>query len=133
MEHLYDTIIIGGGPAGLSAGLYAGRSKMDTLLIEKANFGGQAATTDEFENYPGSMENCTGPILVERMRQQAEDFGTKFIKDEILEMDFTGNTKVIKGKQGTYSAKTIIITAGANPRLAGFKNEIELRGNKQYR
>jgi thioredoxin reductase (NADPH) len=128
MTHIYDTIIIGGGPAGLSAGLYAGRSKMDTLLIEKGNFGGQTGTTDEIENYPGSMENCTGPVLVERMRKQAEEFGTQFVKDDIAEVDFSGKTKIVKGKNGTYEAKTVIIGTGANPRLAGFKNEMEFRG-----
>jgi thioredoxin reductase (NADPH) len=128
MAHIYDTIIIGGGPAGLSAGLYAGRSKMDTLLIEKGNFGGQTGTTDEIENYPGSIENCTGPALVERMRKQAEDYGTKFAKDDIVEIDFSGKTKIVRGKNETYEAKTVIIGTGANPRLAGFKNEMEFRG-----
>lgn len=128
MAHIYDTIIIGGGPAGLSAGLYAARSKMDTLLIERSKFGGQVSTTDELENYPGSIENCTGPGLIERMRNQAEEFGTKFEKDEILEVDFTGKIKKVKGNKGTYEAKTIIIATGAYPRVAGFKNEVELRG-----
>lgn len=128
MSHIYDTIIIGGGPAGLSGGLYAARSKMDTLVIERSKFGGQTATTDELENYPGSIENCTGPELIERMRKQAEEFGTKFEKDEILEVDFSGKIKKIKGNKATYEAKTIIIATGAYPRLAGFKNELELRG-----
>lgn len=128
MSHIYDTIIIGGGPAGLSAGLYAARSRMDTLVIERSKFGGQTATTDELENYPGSAENCTGPGLIERMRKQAEEFGTKFEKDEILEVDFAGKIKKIKGSKGVYEAKTIIIATGAYPRLAGFKNELELRG-----
>lgn len=128
MAHIYDTIIIGGGPGGLSAGLYAARSKMDTLLIERGKFGGQTATTDELENYPGSIEDCTGPSLIERMRKQAEEFGTKFAKDEITEVDFSGKIKKIVGKKETYEAKTIIIATGAYPRLAGFKNELELRG-----
>lgn len=128
MSHIYDTIIIGGGPAGLSAGLYAARSKMDTLLLERAKYGGQTATTEELDNYPGSIENATGPALIERMRKQAEQFGTKFEKDEILEVDFSGKVKKLTGKKGTYEAKTIIIATGAYPRLAGFKNEIELRG-----
>ena len=81
MAHIYDTIILGGGPAGLSAGLYAARSKMDTLLLERAKFGGQIVTSDELENYPGSEENCTGPSVIARMKKQAEDFGTKFAKD----------------------------------------------------
>jgi thioredoxin reductase (NADPH) len=128
MAHIYDTIIIGGGPAGLSAGLYGARSKMDTLLIERSKFGGQTATTDELENYPGSEENSTGPSLIERMRKQAEEFGTKFAKDEIVEVDFSGEIKKIIGQKETYEAKSIIIATGAYPRLAGFKNELELRG-----
>ncbi|MDF2882413.1 MAG: thioredoxin reductase [Clostridiaceae bacterium] len=128
MAHVYDTIIIGGGPAGLSAGLYAARSRMDTLLIERAKYGGQVTTTDELENYPGSIENCTGASLSERMRKQAEEFGTNFIKDEIQEVQLEGDIKVVKGRKETYEAKTIIIATGANPRLSGFKNENELRG-----
>jgi len=128
MSHIYDTIIIGGGPAGLSAGLYAARSRMDTLLIERAKFGGQAVTTDELENYPGSIEECTGSKLIERMRKQAEEFGTNFVKDEVIEVDFTGDIKVIKCKKETYEARTVIIATGAYPRLGGFKNELELRG-----
>lgn len=127
MSQIYDTIIIGGGPAGLSAGLYAARSRMDTLLIERAKFGGQASTTDELENYPGSVENCTGPSLIERMRKQAEEFGVKFAKDDILEVELDGDIKVVKGKNETYSARTIIVATGATPRLAGFKQEQELR------
>lgn len=128
MAHLYDTIIIGGGPAGLSAGLYAARSRMDVLLLERAKFGGQATTTDELENYPGSIEDCTGTTLSERMRKQAEEFGCKFAKDEVVEVKLEGDVKVVTGKKETYEAKTIIIATGANPRLSGFKNELELRG-----
>ncbi len=128
MAHIYDTIIIGGGPAGLSAGLYASRSRMDTLIIEKAKYGGQVTTTDEIENYPGSTEDTTGSSLSERMRKQAEEFGTKFVKDEVQEVQLEGSVKVIKCRKETYEAKTIIIATGANPRLSGFKNENELRG-----
>lgn len=128
MAEIFDTIIIGGGPAGLSAGLYASRSRMKTLIIERAKYGGQATTTDELENYPGSIENCTGTGLSQRMRQQAEEFGTEFVKDEVLEVELEGEVKVIKCRKGTYEAKTIIIATGATPRLGGFKNELELRG-----
>ncbi|MEW8994819.1 thioredoxin-disulfide reductase [Clostridium sp.] len=128
MSQIYDTIIIGGGPAGLSAGLYASRSRMKTLIIERAKYGGQATTTDELENYPGSIEECTGTTLSQRMRQQAEDFGTEFVKDEVVETVLEGDVKVIKCRKGEYQAKTIIIATGATPRLGGFKNEIELRG-----
>lgn len=128
MAQIYDTIIIGGGPAGLSAGLYASRSKMKTLLIERGKFGGQTATTDELENYPGSAPDSTGPQLVERMRKQAEEFGTEFLKDEVLDVELEGKIKKIICKKGTYEAKSIIIATGAYPRLSGFKNETELRG-----
>ncbi|WP_346869032.1 thioredoxin-disulfide reductase [Clostridium sp. UBA5119] len=128
MSQVYDTIIIGGGPAGLSAGLYASRSRMKTLIIERAKYGGQATTTDELENYPGSIEECTGTTLSQRMRQQAEDFGTEFVKDEVVETVLEGDIKVIKCRKGEYQAKTIVIATGATPRLGGFKNEIELRG-----
>jgi thioredoxin reductase (NADPH) len=128
MSQMYDTIIIGGGPAGLSAGLYASRSRMKTLIIERAKYGGQATTTDELENYPGSIEECTGTALSQRMRQQAEEFGTEFVKDEVVDTVLEGDVKVIKCRKGEYQAKTIIIATGATPRLGGFKNEIELRG-----
>jgi thioredoxin reductase (NADPH) len=128
MSEMYDIAIIGGGPAGLSAGLYAARSRMNVLIIEKGKFGGQATTTDELENYPGSIEECTGSTLAERMRQQAEGFGTKFVKDEIVDVDLSGDVKVIKGRQNDYQAKAVIIATGANPRLGGFDKELELRG-----
>lgn len=128
MSKIYDTIIIGGGPAGLSAALYAGRSKMSTLLLERGKFGGQTSTTDELENYPGSIEECTGPSLIERMRKQAESFGTEFVKDEILNVELDGKIKTLKGKNAEYQGKTVIIATGAYPRLGGFKNENELRG-----
>lgn len=128
MSTIFDTIIIGGGPGGLSAGLYASRGKMKTLLIERGKFGGQTATTEELENYPGSIENCTGPSLIERMRKQCEEFGVEFLKDEVLEVDFSSKVKKIKTKKGEFETKTVIIATGAYPRLAGFKNEMELRG-----
>lgn len=128
MSQIFDTIIIGGGPAGLSAGLYAARSRMKTLIIERAKYGGQATTTDELENYPGSIEDCTGTSLSQRMRKQAEEFGTEFLKDEVVDVQLDGDIKTIKCRKGEYQAKTIIIATGATPRLGGFKNEIELRG-----
>lgn len=128
MEHIYDTIIIGGGPAGLSAGLYAARAKLDTLIIEKMKYGGQITTTDELENYPGSIENCTGPKLSERMKKQAELFGADFVKEEVESVDFSEKIKKVKCKKELFKARTVIIATGAHPRLAGFKNEQELRG-----
>ena len=128
MEHIYDTIIIGGGPAGLTAGLYAARSRMDTLVIERAEFGGQVATTNEIDNYPGSIENCTGATLSKRMKEQAEGFGSQFVNEEVVSIELESDIKVIKCKDKSYKTKTIIIASGASPRLGGFKNEMELRG-----
>ncbi len=128
MEKIYDCIIIGGGPAGLSAGLYAARAKMDTIIIEKEKYGGQIATTEEVDNYPGVEENITGPALVKRMKEQAETFGATFLKEEIIDVDFNSQIKIVKGSKNTYHGKTVIVATGAAPKLGGFKNEMELRG-----
>ncbi|WBW98800.1 thioredoxin-disulfide reductase [Oceanirhabdus sp. W0125-5] len=127
MSQIFDTIIIGGGPAGLAAALYGGRARMKTLILERAKYGGQAATTEEMENYPGAVEGGTKE-LIERMRSQAEEFGAEFIKDEVVDMKLEGDVKTLVGRSGEYQGKTIIIATGANPRLGGFTNEIELRG-----
>lgn len=123
---VYDVIIIGGGPAGLSAGLYAGRGKLKTLLIEKETFGGQTATTYEVENYPGVLK-VTGPELSEIMREQVENFGVDIVKEGVVEVDFKSDIKVVKTYENEFKAKTVILAMGAKPRLAGFKNENEFR------
>lgn len=128
MSHIYETIILGGGPAGLAAGLYAGRGKLDTLLIEKGAFGGQVATTFEVDNYPGTDPGITGPELSNKMRIQAETFGTKFVKEDIVSVDLKGDVKKIVTSKGEYLGKSVIIATGAKPKLAGFKGEDELRG-----
>lgn len=125
---IYDVVIIGGGPAGLAAGLYAARAKLNTIIIEKGANGGQIATTDEVENYPGSMENVTGPKLVARMLKQAEGFGAKRVSDEIIEVDFSDKIKVLKSAKEEYRAKSVIIATGAVPRLIGAPGEKELTG-----
>lgn len=127
-EKIYDIIVIGGGPAGLTAGLYGSRSKLDVLIIEKEAYGGQISTTAEVDNYPGSMDNCTGPLLADRIRGQAEDFGTQFEKDEIFNLNLSDEIKIIQGKKQNYKARAVIISTGAAPRLGGFKNENEFRG-----
>lgn len=129
MSKVYDVAIIGGGPAGLSAGLYASRSRMSAIIIEKAKWGGQATTTEELENYPGSIEMPTGPKLTERMKSQAEAFGTELVKDEVKGFDLSDKVKVVKlGSGNDISAKTIIIATGASPMLLGAPGELELRG-----
>ncbi len=129
MSKIYDVVIIGGGPAGLSAGLYASRSKMSAIIIEKAKWGGQAGTTEELENYPGSIEMPTGPKLMERMKSQAEAFGTETVKDDVIGFDISGKVKVVKlGSGKEISGKTIIIASGAQPIVLGVPGEAEFRG-----
>lgn len=125
---VYDVIIIGAGPAGLSAGLYAARARLNTLIIEKQNNGGQISTTDEVANYPGSIENATGPSLVERMVAQADEFGAIRKVDNIREVDLSGKIKVLKGEKEEYQAKSIIIATGSTPKLIGCPGEREFVG-----
>jgi len=125
---MYDVIIIGGGPAGLSAGIYAGRGLLKTLIIEKAKHGGQASMTNEIDNYPGADLEETGPSLIEKMVKQAERFGVEFKTDDITDVNLSGDVKTLTGSKETYKAKTIIIATGAFPRLLGCKGERELTG-----
>lgn len=128
MDKIYDVAIIGGGPAGFSAGLYASRGKMSAVIIERGKWGGQAATTEELENYPGSIEHPTGPKLMERMKSQAEAFGTEFVKGEVVGFDLSDKVKVIKLKEGEIKAKSIIIATGAEYTNLGVPGEDTLRG-----
>ncbi|OGP52351.1 MAG: thioredoxin-disulfide reductase [Deltaproteobacteria bacterium RBG_13_43_22] len=130
MEHpVYDLIIVGGGPAGLTAGLYARRSRLNTLLIEKLIPGGQVLTTDWVDNYPGFPEGISGFDLVEKMRRQTERFELPVINDEILSLSLQDPDKIIKGTQGTYTAKALIIASGAAHKKLGVPGE-DLLGGK---
>ncbi|SCZ81957.1 thioredoxin-disulfide reductase [Acidaminobacter hydrogenoformans] len=129
MEKHYDVVIIGAGPAGLSAGLYAARAKMKTVILEKEKPGGQIATTDEVANYPGSVEHATGPSLVDRMVEQCDEFGAERVKDAVKSIDFTGDLKVIETESGdVYKAKAVIVATGASPKKIGCPGEAELTG-----
>ncbi len=128
MDKVYDVIIVGAGPAGLAAGSYAGRARLSTLIIEKQKDGGQIVITDEIENYPGGIEGETGPSLIERMVKQAEHFGAEKVFDSIVDMELEGEIKHLKGKNGDYYAKTVIIATGANSRPIGCPGEKELTG-----
>ncbi|MFZ7130825.1 MAG: thioredoxin-disulfide reductase [Eubacteriales bacterium] len=126
--HEYDTIIIGGGPAGLSAALYASRADLKTMVLETGALGGQIATTSEVENYPGSIQHCTGPTLTERMKEQSLSFGTDIKFEAYQEMTKVGDYFLIRTDQGEYKSKTVIIATGSRPKLIGCKGEQEFRG-----
>ena len=129
MSRIYDMIVLGAGPAGLTAGLYGGRGRRSVLIIEKGQDGGQIATTSELENYPGQLlEGETGPSLVARMAEQAAKFGCERASDEIKAVDLGGEVKKRTGSKGEYLCKALIIATGAHPRLIGCKNEEEFRG-----
>ena len=123
MSKIYDVIILGAGPAGLTAGLYAGRARLSTLVIEKGQDGGQIAITNEIENYPGQVEGDSGPSLIARMTKQCEHFGVERVSDMIKEVQLTGPVKKLIGVKGEYEAKCVIIATGAFPRPIGCKNE----------
>ncbi|RKD29284.1 thioredoxin-disulfide reductase [Lacrimispora algidixylanolytica] len=120
---IYDVVIIGGGPAGLSAGLYAGRARLDALLIEKEKDGGQIVITSEIENYPGCLPEESGSSLVKRMAKQVETFGIERAADCVEAVDFSNDVKVLHGKKNDYYAKTVIIATGAFPRPIGCEGE----------
>ncbi|MGQ9631939.1 MAG: thioredoxin-disulfide reductase [bacterium] len=128
-EEIYDVVIIGGGPGGLSAALYAARSRLKTLVVEKLSLGGQISTTDVVENYPGFPEPIGGPELAQRLQSQAERFGAKIEFDEVKRLEDRGKFKaVIAEYSGEILAKAVIIASGADPRKLGVPGEDELRG-----
>ena len=121
---MYDLIIIGGGPAGLTAGLYAGRSMLKTLIIEKDIAGGQISGTAFVENYPGSIEDPTGMALSERMEEQAKEYAD-IVFENVKEVELEGEVKKVVTDSDTYEAKTIIISTGARHRHLGVPGEEE--------
>ncbi|MDR1017238.1 MAG: FAD-dependent oxidoreductase [Lachnospiraceae bacterium] len=128
MSKIYDVIVLGAGPGGLAAGLYAGRSRLSVLIIEKGQDGGQIAITDEIENYPGQVSGDSGPALIARMTEQCEKFNAERVSDTIKEVDLTSEIKTVKTVSGEYQAKNIIIATGAYSRPIGCKNEAEYVG-----
>ena len=129
MSKIYDVIVLGAGPAGLAAGLYAGRSRLSTLVVEKGKDGGQIAITDDIENYPGQIvEGESGPSLIARMTQQCEKFGVERVSDVINAVELEGDVKKLKSAKGEYCGKTVIIATGAFARPIGCKGEKEFMG-----
>ena len=127
-HHVYDMVIIGGGPGGYTAALYAVRAGLDTVLLEKFSAGGQMALTDQIDNYPGFENGIDGFTLAEKMKQGAERFGAQTRYAEVKKVDLSASPKVVETSEGTFYGRTVVFSTGANPRELGLPEEKELVG-----
>lgn len=127
-NHVYDMIIVGGGPGGYTAALYAARAGLDTVVLEKLSAGGQMALTHQIDNYPGFEDGIDGFYLAEKMQKQAECFGAKSEYAEVIRMDLKASPKVVETSEGIFCGKTVVLATGANPRELGIDHETELVG-----
>ena len=127
MENLYDVVVIGGGPAGLTAALYLARARYRVVVVEKDHFGGQITITSEVVNFPG-VERTSGAALTETMRKQAESFGAEFLLAEVTELDLSGNVKTVRTGRGDLKCFGVLLATGAHPRMVGFQGEAQFRG-----
>jgi thioredoxin reductase (NADPH) len=128
LSQLYDVVIIGSGPAGYTAGIYASRAKLKTLIISGSLPGGQLMTTSEVENYPGFPNGIFGPELMMNMRQQAERFGTTIVDDEVTKVDFKQRPFTVRSHSELYRAESVLICTGATPRKLGIPTEQQFAG-----
>lgn len=124
----YDVVIIGGGASGLTAGIYCGRARLNTLVIEQALVGGIATNTNDIENYPGFPEGVTGGGLMDLFHKQAKKFGVKFKLTNVKTIDFSGDVKIVETFRNRYEAKSVIICNGSKPRVTGATNEEKFMG-----
>ena len=127
MENLYDVVVIGGGPAGLTAALYLARARYRVVVVEKDCFGGQITITAEVVNYPG-VEKTSGAALTETMRKQAEGFGAEFLLAEVTGLDLSGDVKTVRTSRGDLKCFGVLLATGAHPRMVGFHGEEQFRG-----
>ena len=128
MNHIYDILIVGGGPAGYTSALYAARAGLDAVVLEKLAPGGQMALSHQIDNYPGFVEGIDGFSLAQQMQQGAERFGAQTMMTEVHSLDLTGDIKTAHTSDGDYLGRTVILATGANPRPLGVPQERELVG-----
>lgn len=126
--HVYDMIIVGGGPAGYTAALYAARAGLDVVVLEKLSAGGQMALTHQIDNYPGFEEGIDGFTLAEKMQKQAERFGAKTLYAEVTRMNLDETPKTVETSEGTLQGRTVTLATGAGPRALGVAHEEALVG-----
>ena len=127
-EHIYDMIVVGGGPGGYTAALYAARAGLDTMVLEKLSAGGQMALTEQIDNYPGFEDGIDGFSLGEKMKRGTERFGVETKLAEVLSLDLSGTVKKAETSEGPLLARTIVLATGAGPRELGIEGEQELIG-----
>ena len=127
-NHVYDMLVVGGGPGGYTAALYAARAGLDTVVLEKLSAGGQMALTEQIDNYPGFENGIDGFSLAEKMQKQAERFGARSEYAEVLRMDLTAVLKLVETSEGIFRGKTVVLATGADPRTLGVAGETELLG-----
>ena len=127
-EHIYDMIVVGGGPGGYTAALYAARAGLDTVVLEKLSAGGQMALTEQIDNYPGFEDGIDGFSLGEKMKRGTERFGVETKLTEVLSLDLSGGVKKAETSEGPLFARTIVLATGAGPRELGIEDEQELIG-----
>lgn len=128
MAHIYDMLIVGGGPGGYTAALYAARSGLDVIVLEKLSAGGQMALTAHIDNYPGFDETVDGFTLGEKMRSAAERFGAKTELAEVYKLELSGEIKTAETSEGIFQGRTVVFATGANPRNLGVSDEQSLIG-----
>ena len=122
-NHVYDMLVVGGGPGGYTAALYAARAGLDTIVLEKLSAGGQMALTEQIDNYPGFEDGIDGFSLAEKMQKQAERFGVRSEYAEVLRMDLTAVPKLLETSEGIFRGKTVVLATGADPRTLGVAGE----------